>query len=145
VNADDVAEIIRTRISRSSTRPWTFRRWTSSTRSAPCEISDSSTQRRQDHDGGILTTRVVPTSGSAYISGIDVKRTRTGEATLRHRLQQNTLDRQLTVWENLYFHDGSLHQREALDEGRTNCSSAFRSRSGRRRRFTLSREAWPSV
>jgi ABC-2 type transport system ATP-binding protein len=54
---------------------------------------------------GILTTRVVPTSGSAYISGIDVKK----HPALVKQLsgivsQQNTLDRQLTVWENLYFH-----------------------------------------
>ena len=54
---------------------------------------------------GILTTRVVPTSGSAYVSGIDVKR----HPALVKQLsgivsQQNTLDRQLNVWENLYFH-----------------------------------------
>src|SRR5271156_5421918 len=54
---------------------------------------------------GILTTRVVPTSGTAYISGIDVKK----HPALVKQLsgivsQQNTLDRQLTVWENLYFH-----------------------------------------
>jgi ABC-2 type transport system ATP-binding protein len=52
-----------------------------------------------------LTTRVVPTSGSAYISGIDVKK----HPALVKQLsgivsQQNTLDRQLNVWENLYFH-----------------------------------------
>jgi len=54
---------------------------------------------------GILTTRVVPTSGFAYISGIDVKK----QSRLVKQLsgivsQQNTLDRQLNVWENLYFH-----------------------------------------
>ncbi len=54
---------------------------------------------------GILTTRVIPTSGHAYISGIDVKK----HPALVKQLsgivsQQNTLDRQLTVWENLYFH-----------------------------------------
>jgi ABC-2 type transport system ATP-binding protein len=54
---------------------------------------------------GILTTRVVPTSGHAYISGIDVKK----HPALVKQLsgivsQQNTLDRQLNVWENLYFH-----------------------------------------
>src|ERR1700689_2364204 len=54
---------------------------------------------------GILTTRVVPTSGHAYISGIDVKQ----HPALVKQLsgivsQQNPLDRQLTVWENLYFH-----------------------------------------
>jgi ABC-2 type transport system ATP-binding protein len=54
---------------------------------------------------GILTTRVVPTSGTAYVSGIDVRK----HPALVKQVsgivsQQNTLDRQLTVWENLYFH-----------------------------------------
>ena len=54
---------------------------------------------------GMLTTRVVPTSGSAYVGGIDV----IAHPALAKQLigivsQQNTLDRQLTVWENLYFH-----------------------------------------
>jgi ABC-2 type transport system ATP-binding protein len=54
---------------------------------------------------GILTTRVIPTSGSASIAGVDVQR----HPALAKQLsgivsQQNTLDRQLTVWENLYFH-----------------------------------------
>ncbi len=54
---------------------------------------------------GILTTRVVPTSGRAFLSGIDVA----AHPALAKQLsgivsQQNTLDRQLTVWENLYFH-----------------------------------------
>ncbi len=54
---------------------------------------------------GMLTTRVIPTSGSAYIGAIDV----IAEPALTKQLigivsQTNTLDRQLTVWENLYFH-----------------------------------------
>jgi ABC-2 type transport system ATP-binding protein len=54
---------------------------------------------------GMLTTRVVPSSGSAYVGGIDV----VAHPALAKQLlgivsQQNTLDRQLTVWENLYFH-----------------------------------------
>ena len=54
---------------------------------------------------GMLTTRVVPTSGSAYVGGVDV----VNEPTLAKQLigvvsQQNTLDRSVTVWENLYFH-----------------------------------------
>jgi ABC-2 type transport system ATP-binding protein len=54
---------------------------------------------------GMLTTRVIPTSGSAYVGAIDV----VTQPTLAKQLigivsQQNTLDRQLTVWENLYFH-----------------------------------------
>src|ERR1700749_3790488 len=54
---------------------------------------------------GMLTTRVVPTSGRAFISGVDVA----AHPALAKQLsgivsQQNTLDRQLTVWENLYFH-----------------------------------------
>ena len=54
---------------------------------------------------GMLTTRVVPTSGRAFIAGVDVA----VHPALAKQLsgivsQQNTLDRQLTVWENLYFH-----------------------------------------
>ena len=54
---------------------------------------------------GILTTRVVATSGAAYVAGIDVRR----HPALVKQVsgivsQQNTLDRQLNVWENLYFH-----------------------------------------
>src|SRR6201994_2341580 len=54
---------------------------------------------------GILTTRVLPTSGRAFLGGVDVA----AQPALSKQLsgivsQQNTLDRQLTVWENLYFH-----------------------------------------
>ncbi len=54
---------------------------------------------------GMLTTRVVPTSGRAFLAGVDVA----AHPALAKQLsgivsQQNTLDRQLTVWENLYFH-----------------------------------------
>jgi ABC-2 type transport system ATP-binding protein len=54
---------------------------------------------------GMLTTRVVPTSGAAYVGSVDV----IAHPALAKQLigivsQQNTLDRQLTVWENLYFH-----------------------------------------
>ena len=54
---------------------------------------------------GMLTTRVVPTSGQAFVGGVDV----VAHPALAKQLtgivsQQNTLDRQLTVWENLYFH-----------------------------------------
>jgi ABC-2 type transport system ATP-binding protein len=54
---------------------------------------------------GMLTTRVVPTSGEAYLGAVDV----IAQPALAKQLlgivsQQNTLDRQLTVWENLYFH-----------------------------------------
>src|ERR1700739_3725698 len=54
---------------------------------------------------GMLTTRVVPTAGSAQVGTVDV----VAHPALAKQLigivsQQNTLDRQLTVWENLYFH-----------------------------------------
>jgi ABC-2 type transport system ATP-binding protein len=54
---------------------------------------------------GVLTTRVIPTGGQALIGGIDVVQ----HPTLVKQLigvvsQQNTLDRQLTPWENLYYH-----------------------------------------
>jgi ABC-2 type transport system ATP-binding protein len=54
---------------------------------------------------GMLTTRVIPTSGHAYVAGIDV----VAHPVLAKQLigvvpQQNTLDRALNVWENLYYH-----------------------------------------
>ncbi len=71
---------------------------------------------------GILTTRVVPTSGRALLAGIDVA----AHPALAKQLsgivsQENTLDRQLTVWENLYFHGrlfgmGARESRRTADE-----------------------------
>jgi ABC-2 type transport system ATP-binding protein len=71
---------------------------------------------------GILTTRVVPTSGRAFLAGVDVA----AHPALAKQLsgivsQQNTLDRQLTVWENLYFHGrlfgiGAKASRRIADE-----------------------------
>ncbi|HEX4089105.1 MAG TPA: ATP-binding cassette domain-containing protein [Trebonia sp.] len=70
---------------------------------------------------GMLTTRVVPTSGRAFLAGIDVG----AQPALAKQLsgivsQQNTLDRQLTVWENLYFHGrlfgiGAKESRQTAD------------------------------
>ena len=70
----------------------------------------------------MLTTRVVPTSGRAFIGGVDVA----AHPALAKQLtgivsQQNTLDRQLTVWENLYFHGrlfgmGAKASRQIADE-----------------------------
>ncbi len=71
---------------------------------------------------GMLTTRVVPTSGRAFVGGVDVA----AHPALAKQLsgivsQQNTLDRQLTVWENLYFHGrlfgiGARESRRTADE-----------------------------
>src|ERR1700728_5186698 len=71
---------------------------------------------------GILTTRVLPTSGRAFLAGVDVA----AHPALAKQLsgivsQQNTLDRQLTVWENLYFHGrlfgmGAKTSRQIADE-----------------------------
>ncbi len=71
---------------------------------------------------GMLTTRVVPTSGRAILGGVDVA----AHPALAKQLsgivsQQNTLDRQLTVWENLYFHGrlfgmGGKASRQIADE-----------------------------
>jgi ABC-2 type transport system ATP-binding protein len=71
---------------------------------------------------GMLTTRVVPTSGRALLGGVDVA----AHPALAKQLsgivsQQNTLDRQLTVWENLYFHGrlfgiGASQSRRIADE-----------------------------
>jgi len=71
---------------------------------------------------GILTTRVIPTSGQALIGAIDV----VAHPALAKQLvgvvsQTNTLDRQLNVWENLYFHGrlfgiGAAESRRTADE-----------------------------
>jgi ABC-2 type transport system ATP-binding protein len=71
---------------------------------------------------GMLTTRVVPTSGRGSVGGVDIA----AHPALVKQLsgivsQQNTLDRQLTVWENLYFHGrlfgiGSKQSRLITDE-----------------------------
>lgn len=54
---------------------------------------------------GMLTTRVIPTSGRAYIGDIDVvARPALAKQLIGVVSQSNTLDRQLNVWENLYFH-----------------------------------------
>ena len=54
---------------------------------------------------GMLTTRVVPDSGRAFVGEVDVvARPALAKQLLGVVSQQNTLDRQLTVWENLYFH-----------------------------------------
>jgi ABC-2 type transport system ATP-binding protein len=54
---------------------------------------------------GMLTTRVVPTAGRAWIGGIDVAaRPTLAKQVIAVVSQQNTLDRSLTVRENLYFH-----------------------------------------
>jgi ABC-2 type transport system ATP-binding protein len=71
---------------------------------------------------GVLTTRVIPTGGHAYVGGIDV----VDHPTLAKQMigvvsQQNTLDRQLTSWENLYFHGrlfgiGKRESKQIADE-----------------------------
>ena len=54
---------------------------------------------------GMLTTRVMPTGGEAMVNGVDVVK---APARAKQQIgvvpQTNTLDRSLTVWENLYFH-----------------------------------------
>ncbi|MEO6858152.1 MAG: ATP-binding cassette domain-containing protein [Solirubrobacteraceae bacterium] len=71
---------------------------------------------------GMLTTRVIPTAGTAHVGAVDVI---THPALAKQLIgvvsQQNTLDRQLTVWENLYFHGrlfgiGAGESRRIADE-----------------------------
>ncbi len=68
---------------------------------------------------GMLTTRVTPTAGEAWVAGVEVRR----HAVQVKRLigvvtQSNTLDRSLTVQENLYYHGRyfGLNGREAAVE-----------------------------
>jgi len=69
---------------------------------------------------GMLTTRVVPTSGRAVVAGIDVV---AQPAAARYRLaavtQTNTLDRGLTVADNLYFHGRYFRLSRAESRRRT--------------------------
>jgi ABC-2 type transport system ATP-binding protein len=83
---------------------------------------------------GMLTTRVIPTSGRAFVGGIDVVAHPTAAKQVIGVVpQSNTLDRSLTVWENLYFHgrffgmsnanarteaDRLLHQFRLADRGK---------------------------
>ncbi|MFN8034339.1 MAG: ATP-binding cassette domain-containing protein [Acidimicrobiia bacterium] len=54
---------------------------------------------------GMLTTRVIPTSGRAFVGGIDVVAHPTrAKQVIGVVPQTNTLDRSLNVRENLYFH-----------------------------------------
>jgi ABC-2 type transport system ATP-binding protein len=54
---------------------------------------------------GMLTTRVRPTTGRAFVGGIDVWRhPARAKALIGVVPQTNTLDRSLSVWENLYHH-----------------------------------------
>ena len=54
---------------------------------------------------GMLTTRVRPTAGSAVVGGIDVvAQPALAKQAIGVVPQTNTLDRSLSVWENLYFH-----------------------------------------
>src|SRR6266581_9388680 len=54
---------------------------------------------------GMLTTRIIPTSGQAFVGGIDVvAHPALAKQAIGVVPQTNTLDRSLTVWENLYYH-----------------------------------------
>ncbi|MDQ1375410.1 MAG: type transport system ATP-binding protein [Actinomycetota bacterium] len=77
---------------------------------------------------GMLTTRVVPTAGRAEVGGVDV----TAHPALAKQVigvvaQQNTLDRALTVEENLVFHGRyfGMSAREAR-EAATRLLATFR-------------------
>ena len=71
---------------------------------------------------GMLTTRVIPTSGRATVGGIDVvHHPALAKQVIGVVPQSNTLDRALTTWENLYFHGrffgmGAKASRAAADE-----------------------------
>ncbi len=84
---------------------------------------------------GMLTTRVIPTSGRATVKGVDV----VADPELAKQYigvvhQVNTLDRSLTAWENLYFHGryhglGAKRARAAADRHLDMVRLGHRSRS----------------
>src|SRR6478735_1010647 len=54
---------------------------------------------------GMLTTRILPTEGQAFVGEVDVVKDSSGAKLLLGVVSQtNTLDRSLTVSENLEFH-----------------------------------------
>jgi len=54
---------------------------------------------------GMLTTRVMPTAGRAFVGGVDVvAHPARAKKLIGVVPQTNTLDRSLSVWENLYYH-----------------------------------------
>jgi ABC-2 type transport system ATP-binding protein len=71
---------------------------------------------------GMLTTRVIPTEGSARVRDVDVvKRPTIAKQLIGVVSQSNTLDRSVNVWENLYFHGryfglGAREARARADE-----------------------------
>ncbi len=80
---------------------------------------------------GMLTTRVVPTSGRASVAGIDVVADPARAKAVQGVVSQvNTLDRQLTVEENLYFH-GRLFGMSARDARRDAATLLERFQLGR--------------
>ena len=70
----------------------------------------------------MLTTRTIPTRGQAFVGDVDVvKHPAVAKQLIGVVAQTNTLDRALTVWENLYFHGrffgmGARASRAAADE-----------------------------
>jgi ABC-2 type transport system ATP-binding protein len=70
---------------------------------------------------GMLTTRVIPSEGEAWVGGIDVVADPARAKQLIGVVTQtNTLDRSLTVFENLYFHGRyfGMSAKEAKSEAR---------------------------
>jgi ABC-2 type transport system ATP-binding protein len=70
---------------------------------------------------GMLTTRVIPTEGHAFVGGIDViESPAVAKQVIGVVPQTNTLDRALDVFENLYFHGRyfGMGAREARDRSR---------------------------
>jgi ABC-2 type transport system ATP-binding protein len=54
---------------------------------------------------GMLTTRIIPTEGRAFVGGVDVvAHPAVAKQAIGVVPQTNTLDRSLSVWENLYYH-----------------------------------------
>ncbi len=95
----------------------------------------------------MLTTRVIPTSGRALVGGIDV----VAHPALAKRLigvvpQTNTLDRSLSVWNNLYFHGRffGMSAKQSPRPVRPAARAVPPQPSGPRRRCWPSPAAWPN-
>ena len=96
---------------------------------------------------GMLTTRVIPTSGQAFVGGVDmIRHPALAKQVIGVVPQTNTLDRAMTVEENLFFHGRYFGMSGEGGQGgrRRACSTGSASPTGPRRRSWPSRAAWRS-
>ena len=96
----------------------------------------------------MLTTRVIPTSGEAIVGGVDIVRhPALAKQVIGVVPQTNTLDRAMTVDENLFFHGRyfGMNSKEAKAAADGAARHRAPRRPGQRAGDWRCRAAWPSA